>query len=71
MPGGSQLTSRAIRAAIVDVLTERREDGALPGEPGDRWLQWLDDGGARVDINALADALVAALVALRDESNGI
>jgi hypothetical protein len=61
------VSSRAIRTAILDVLAQRREDDAVPGEPGDRWLLWLDDGDARLDISALADALVAVLTVLGDE----
>jgi hypothetical protein len=56
------MTRDEIRAVILPVLQRGREDNAWHGEPGDRWVMWLDVGDPRLDVDELADALVAVLV---------
>jgi hypothetical protein len=57
----SPMTPDEIRAAILPVLQRGREDATWQGEPGDRWVMWLDVGDAHLDVDELADALVAVL----------
>jgi hypothetical protein len=57
----SPMTPDEIRAAILPVLQRGRENSAWRGEPGDRWVMWLDVGDAHLDVDELADALVAVL----------
>jgi hypothetical protein len=58
------MTPDEIRAVILPVLQRGREETTWKGEPGDRWVMWLDYADARLDIDELADALVAVLAEL-------